>query len=576
MFRKIFKYISKYKLYTILCPLAVVCEVLLEIRIPRLMADIVDIGIATEDIGFVVEKGVYMILFGLAALLFGALSAFWGARAAVGFGCEVRRNLFNKVQEFSFANLDRFSTSSLIIRLTTDVTNIQNAFAFVVRILVRSPVMLVSATWMAYSINSQLVRVFLVAIPFMAFGMVIIAKTAFPRFTAMLTKYDNMNSSVQENLTAIRVVKSFVRAGYEKLKFKTSNEELMKAALRAEKAIIFATPLMMITMYSSIIAIIWFGGNMIVAGTMLTGELISFITYVSQVLTALMMISMVFIMLVLSRASLSRIVEVLDEKPEVNDDQAEEGLEVADGTIEFQDVSFSYYSGEADKYVLTKLNLRIEAGETVGIIGGTGSAKTTLVQLIPRLYDATEGRVLVGGRDVREYKLAALRNSVSMVLQKNVLFSGTIEENLRWGNPGATEEQVVQAALSACADDFVRAFPDGYQMELGQGGVNVSGGQKQRLAIARALLREPKIIILDDSTSAVDTLTDASIREHLTNELAGATKIIIAQRINSVAEADKIIVMDNGAIDAIGTHEELLQNNEIYKEVYHSQQKGVA
>lgn len=572
---KILKYAGKYWLFILLTPLAVVLEVLLEIRIPFLMAQLVDVGVQNLDIPYVMRTGGMMILMALFSLIFGVLAVLLSARASVGFGSQLRKGLFDHVQGFSFGNLDRFSVPSLIVRLTADVNNIQNTFGMALRMLVRSPVMMISATFMAYSINSQLVRVFLFAVPFLAIALAIIAALAFPRFSAMLKKYDSMNASVQENLTGIRVVKSFVRSAYEKLKFKASNDDLLRAAIRAEKVLAFGMPLMLLTMYSCTVAILWFGGNMIIVGNMQAGELIGFISYVTQILISLMMLSAVFIMLILSRASAGRIMEVLAEKPSLKEDTAQEGLAVADGSIVFEDVSFKYQD-EAEQFILQNLNLDIRAGQTVGILGGTGSAKTTLVQLIPRLYDASGGRVLVGGKDVRDYTLHALREGVAMVLQKNVLFSGTIAENLRWGNAGASDEELQQAAKAASAHDFIMSFPQGYETDLGQGGVNLSGGQKQRLAIARALLKKPRIIILDDSTSAVDTLTDAAIRRGLKKNLKGTTVIIIAQRIDSVAEADQIILMDKGRIAARGKHEELLAENEIYREIYHSQQKGVA
>ena len=523
---------------------------------------------------FPVQRQSFELNMALFALLFGALSSKFAAMASMGLGSEIRKGLFNKVQEFSFSNIDKFSTASLVTRLTTDVNNTQNAFMMMIRILVRAPVMLISATIMAYSINKSLVTVFLVAIPFLAIVLAIIAMMAFPRFGAMLKKYDAINASVQENLIAIRVVKAFVRSAYEKLKFKNANDELMNASIRAEKVVICNLPFMQITMYACIVAILWFGGNMIIGGTMLTGQLISFISYVSQILVSLMMISMVFIMTILSRASVSRIVEVLDEQVDITDAHIENDVAVKDGSINFEDVSFRY-NAEAETDALEHVNIHIKSGETVGIIGGTGSSKTTLVQLIPRLYDATGGKVLVGGRDVEQYKLETLRNAVAMVLQKNVLFSGTIKDNLKWGNSSATDEQVISACKAAAAHDFIMSFPDGYETDLGQGGVNVSGGQKQRLCIARALLKNPKILILDDSTSAVDTATDSKIRESLHKHAKDITTIIIAQRITSVSDADKIIVLDDGKVNAMGTHDELLENNQIYREVYYSQQKGV-
>ena len=573
MLKTLLPYMKKYKWSTIFAPLSIIAEVLLEITIPVLMSRIVDNGIPNKDLAYIVKIGLLMVIMAIAGMCAGALSSRLAAKASMGFASELRSGLFKSVQRFSFSNVDRFSSASLVTRLTTDVTNAQNAFQMCIRMLVRAPVMLVGATIMAFSINSSLVSVFLITIPILAATLFIITKMAHPRFIAMLKKYDGLNSTVQENLISIRVVKSFVRSAYEKDKFKNANDGLMNASLRAEKVVIFNMPIMQLSVYACIIAILWFGGNMIAAGNMETGELISFISYVTQILMSLMTICMVFTNIVISRASLSRIIEVLNEQPDIKD-SAKEGIPVNDGSIEFKNVTFSYYS-TAEEVNLKNINVKIHSGETIGIIGGTGSAKSTLVQLIPRLYDADEGEVLVGGRNVRDYKLKTLRSSVAMVLQKNVLFSGTIKENLRWGNAQATDEEIEAACKAACAHDFITSFPNGYETELGQGGVNVSGGQKQRLCIARALLCKPKILILDDSTSAVDTATDARIRDALKTALKGATKLIIAQRITSVCEADRIIVMDDGRISDIGTHEELLKRNEIYREVYTSQQKGV-
>lgn len=570
MVKKVLPFAKKYGVYAILSPIAIIGEVWAEINIPKLMSQIVDTGIGNKDISYVLKVGGQMVLYALFALLCGALAARFAALGGLGFGSELRRGLFYKLQTYSFKNLDRFRTASLVTRLTADVNNIQNAFMMIIRVAVRAPFMLVCATWMAFKINHSLVSVFLVAIPVLGTALAVIACMAFPRFTAMLKRYDGLNASVQENLISIRVVKAFVRSDYEKKKFKEANDGLRDSSIRAEKVLAFNGPFMQITIYACIIAILWFGGNHIINGTMQTGELISFISYVTQILMCLMMISMIFVMLVMSKASLVRIGEVLDEVPDIQDGKE---TEVKDGSITFENVSFRY-NGGAEENVLQNINLSIRSGETIGIIGGTGSAKSTLVQLIPRLYDASEGRVLVGGKDVRDYSIHALRDAVSMVLQKNVLFSGSIRDNLRWGNENSTQEEIEEACESAQADGFVKSFPDGYDTDLGQGGVNVSGGQKQRLCIARALLKHPKIIILDDSTSAVDTATDAKIRAALRKDLKGTTALIIAQRISSVEDADRILVLNDGKISDFDTHENLMKNSEIYREVYESQKKG--
>ena len=570
MVKKVLPFAKKYGVYAILSPIAIIGEVWAEINIPKLMSQIVDTGIGNKDISYVLKVGGQMVLYALFALLCGALAARFAALGGLGFGSELRRGLFYKLQTYSFKNLDRFRTASLVTRLTADVNNIQNAFMMIIRVAVRAPFMLVCATWMAFKINHSLVSVFLVAIPVLGTALAVIACMAFPRFTAMLKRYDGLNASVQENLISIRVVKAFVRSDYEKKKFKEANDGLRDSSIRAEKVLAFNGPFMQITIYACIIAILWFGGNHIINGTMQTGELISFISYVTQILMSLMMISMIFVMLVMSKASLVRIGEVLDEVPDIQDGKE---TEVKDGSITFENVSFRY-NGGAEENVLQNINLSIRSGETIGIIGGTGSAKSTLVQLIPRLYDASEGRVLVGGKDVRDYSIHVLRDAVSMVLQKNVLFSGSIRDNLRWGNENSTQAEIEEACESAQADGFVKSFPDGYDTDLGQGGVNVSGGQKQRLCIARALLKHPKIIILDDSTSAVDTATDAKIRAALRKDLKGTTALIIAQRISSVEDADRILVLNDGKISDFDTHENLMKNSEIYREVYESQKKG--
>lgn len=573
MIRKLFPYIGKYKIYAILAPIAVIVEVFLEVNIPRIMAKIVDIGIANRNLDYILKMGAMMIIMTLASLILGALAARFASVASSGFAKEIRRNMFYKIQDYSFANMGKFPTSSLITRLTTDVTNTQMTFMMMIRMMIRAPIMLIMATFMAVSINARLSLVFMFAIPFMAIALYFIATRAYPKFRAMFKKLDRMNAVIQENLIGIRVVKAFVRGEYEEEKFKDIADQVRETQLRAERTVIWNMPIMQFAMYGCMLAISWFGGNLIISGNMLEGELMGFISYVTQILMSLMMISMVFVMLVISRASVSRIVEVMDEKPDITEKPDPEVL-LEDGSIRFENVSFGYGGPDGNK-VLENINLNIKSGEVAGIIGGTGSAKTTLVQLIPRLYDVIDGRVFVSGRDVRDYSLKTLRNAVAMVLQRNVLFSGTIKENLKWGNENASDEEIIEACKAAQAHDFIMSFPNGYDTVLGQGGVNVSGGQKQRLCIARALLKKPKIIILDDSTSAVDTVTDAKIREALKKDLAGTTVIIIAQRIASVIDADKIIVMDDGKINAIGSHKNLIETNPIYREVYESQQEGV-
>lgn len=566
---------SKYRFYTLLTPILIIGEVILEVTIPMIMALIVDIGITGGDIRYVLCAGGVMVLMSLFSLIFGVGAGRTAAVAGMGFAKNIRRELFHKIQDFSYSNIDRFGTSSLITRITTDVTNTQNAFMMVIRMLVRSPIMLISASFMAFRLNSKLSMIFLFAIPILAAALALIITKAYPKFQHMLKKYDALNAKIQENLIAIRVVKAFVRGDYENEEFEKASAALTDTQKKAEKTIIFNMPIMQLIMYSSIIAVLWIGGNMIIAGSMETGNLVAFISYITQILMSLMMISMAFTMLVISKASVSRICEVLNDSPDISDNDGDETLSVKDGSVDFDKVCFSY-KGDISSCALRNIDLHIASGETVGIIGGTGSSKSTLVHLIPRLYETTDGSVKVGGRDVRDYKLSALRNEIAVVLQKNVLFSGTIIENLRWGNKDASDEEVINACKAAQAHDFIMSFPDGYNTELGQGGVNVSGGQKQRLCIARALLKKPKIIILDDSTSAVDTATDSKIRKAFSKDLADTTTIIIAQRISSVCDADKIVVLDNGRINTVGTHEELLKTNEIYKEVYNSQQKGVA
>lgn len=564
----------KDRKFSIVTPLLITGEVVMETTIPMIMAKLVDVGIQNSDIGYVLRLGGLMVLMALLSLGFGAAAAWTASVASTGFAASIRQAMFYKVQDFSFGNIDKFSTSSLVTRMTTDVTNIQNSTMMIIRSCVRSPLMFIMALVMAISINAKLSLIFLIAVPIIGGMLYFVAKNAMPKFKLMLRKIDELNRTLQENLSGIRVVKAFVREKQQNETFRKNTHDVYSAQLAAEKLIIINMPIMQMVVYACIVAILWFGGNMIIVGDMLTGQLTSFITYISQILMSLMMLSMVFIMLVNSKASGDRIVEVLNEEIDITDDDADENLRLNDGSVKFENVAFSYHN-DIMNCAVRHINLDIKSGETVGIIGGTGSSKTSLVQLIPRLYDVVQGRVVVGGHDVREYKLDNLRHEVSMVLQKNVLFSGTILENLRWGNENATEEEVIEACKDAQAHDFIMSFPDGYNTDLGQGGVNVSGGQKQRLCIARALLSRPKIIILDDSTSAVDTATDAAIREAFDKKLQDTTTIIIAQRISSIEHADKIVVMDNGRINGVGTHKELMENNDIYREVYESQQKGV-
>ena len=572
MLKKLWQFTKNYKRFLLVCPLLMIGEVLMETLIPLLMGKIVDVGIAESNLGYVLKTGGLMMLMSLCSLAFGAGAARFSAVGGAGFAKQLRKALFDKVQTFSFYNIDRFSTASLVTRMTTDVNNTQNMVMLCSRMLFRAPFMLVIATILAARINGELVMIFFVAVPVLAVTIGFAMSKAHPRFTAMLKKYDALNASVQENLIAIRVVKAFVRSDYEKEKFDKSVDDVREMQLKAEKLIVVMMPIMQMIVYLCICAVLWFGGNKIVQGTMLTGELISFISYVTQILMSLMMLSMLLLNLVLSRASISRIVEVLDEVPDIQN--GANALDtIPDGSIDFDDVYFSYKKG-SENYILSDVNLHIKPGETIGILGGTGSAKSTLVQLIPRLYDVSRGSVRVGGHDVREYDIEALRDAVAMVLQKNVLFSGTIRDNLRWGDKDATQEEIEAACRAAQAHDFIMSFPNGYDTDLGQGGVNVSGGQKQRLCIARALLKHPKVVILDDSTSAVDTATDASIRRALHEEFSHITTLIIAQRVASVMNADKIIILDEGRIADMGTHDELMARSAIYREIYTSQMKG--
>ena len=577
-FFRLLKYAGKYKKYLLLCPLVMIGEVVMEMLLPTLTADLIDKVIpestASGNIGKVLLYGGTMLVMALISMAFGMAGSRFAAKGGMGFSRNLRQAIFEKVQKYSFKNIDKFSTASLVTRLTTDVNQTQNVVMMLVRMAVRSPIMMVMAMVMAFRMNASLMPILAVTVPILLLAIVVIMSKAFPRFQIMMKKYDALNASVQENLIGIRVVKAFVRAAHEKDKFEASADDVTATQRAAEKIVIWNGPIMQILMNGSIIALLWLGGSQIIGGTMELGALSAFIQYVLQILMSLMMLSFLFVSFVLARASVTRICEVLDEEPEIESPENAE-TDVADGSIVFDHVGFSY-SGDDSNLVLENASFAIRSGETIGIIGGTGSAKTTLVSLIPRLYDVTCGQILVGGKDVRSYDIHALRNQVAMVLQKNVLFSGSIKENLRWGNENATDEEIVAACQASAADEFIRSFPDGYDMDLGQGGVNVSGGQKQRLCIARALLKKPRIIIFDDATSAVDTATDARIREALRNHMPETTKIIIAQRITSVMDADRIMVLNDGKITDFGTHEELLQRSEIYKEVYTSQQKGVA
>jgi len=576
MLKRLALCVREYKKDTIISPILVVGEVVLEVLIPLLMAGLIDNGIEKGNMSYVLKIGAVLLAATVVSLLFGMLSASTAARASTGFAKNMRKDLYYKVQDFSFSNIDKFSTAGIVTRLTTDVSNIQNSFMMLIRVAARCPLMLIFSLVMSFSINSRLALIFVAIMPFLAAALYLIVRKAHPLFEKIFKTYDKLNNVVQENLRGIRVVKAFVREEHEKEKFNAVSEDIYRDFSRAEKIISFNMPVMQLAVNVATILIAWFGAKMIIngAGSMTTGKLMSFMTYTMQVLMSLMMLSMVFVMIVISRASAERVCEILDEEPEIRD-PAQPVYTVADGSISFENVSFSY-TNDKNKLCLFDVDLDIKSGETVGIIGGTGSSKSTLVQLIPRLYDATEGTVKVGGLDVKQYDLQAIRNAVAMVLQKNELFSGTIKENLRWGNEEADDEELVRVCRAAQADEFISKLPDGYDTYIEQGGANVSGGQKQRICIARALLKHPKVLILDDSTSAVDMHTDALIHEAFRNEFADVTKIIIAQRISSVEKADKIIVMDEGRVNAVGTHEQLLQTNEIYKEVYYSQVKGAA
>lgn len=580
MLKKLSASIRQYKRQSLLAPLFVTFEVILEVLIPTIMAYLIDNGINKGNMNVIAKTGLILVVTCIISLICGILSGKFAAEASTGFAANLRKDMFYNVQNFSFENIDKFSTSSIVTRLTTDITNIQNAYQMVVRVAVRSPIMLVFSLVMSFMLNPKLALVFIIAIPILGIGLYIIMSKAHPIFKRLFNKYDDLNLVVQENLRGMRVVKSFVREDFEEKKFKGVSNEIYKNSVGAERLLMLNMPLMQFTMYLCMLLISWFGAKLILSDTMTTGELMSMFSYAGQILMSLMMFSMVFVMIIMSKASAERIAEILNEKSTM-ENKENPVLEVKDGSIDFENVSFSYshHIREEEKDVmsapvLSNINLHINSGETVGIIGGTGSSKSSLVQLIPRLFDVTGGSVKVGGIDVRDYDIETLRNQVSMVLQKNELFSGTIKDNLRWGNEKATDEDIERVCRLAQAHDFIMEFPDKYDTVIDQGGSNVSGGQKQRLCIARALLKKPKILILDDSTSAVDTKTDALIRKAFAEEIPDTTKIIIAQRISSVQDSDKIVILENGHINAVGTHEELLKNSDIYSELYKSQQKG--
>ena len=572
MNRKLFRSIREYKKESILAPVFVVLEVFMEVLIPLLMANIIDIGIANGDMGYITEMGILLVVMAILALVFGAIAGNMAAKGAAGYAKNLRHDIFYKIQDFSFKNIDKFSTSSLVTRLTTDITNVQMAYMMTIRLLARAPIMIVLSLIMTFTINTKIALMLLITIPILGGILIFIAKTAHPHFIKVFDEYDVLNNTVQENVNAARVVKAYVREDHEIGKFHKISTTVYNLFTKAEKIVAWNSPTMQFVVYTVVLMMVLIGGESIIGGQMETGQMTSVIVYAMQILSSLMMVSFVFVMIMIAEASSDRIAEVLDEVPEMQN-KPDAVMEAPNGDIDFENVDFSY-SGEGGALSLKKVNLHIKSGQTVGIIGGTGSAKSTLVQLIPRLYDATRGCVKVGGVDVRDYNLEALRDQVSMVLQKNVLFTGSIYDNISWGDENASDEEVQRVCRLAQADGFVQEFPHGYNTMIVQGGNNVSGGQKQRLCIARALLKKPKILILDDSTSAVDTKTDAMIRKAFREEIPDTTKIIIAQRVSSVEDADMIIVMDDGKINGIGTSEELLKNNAIYREVYESQVKG--
>ena len=571
MIKRLLKSVREFKKDALLTPFFVVLEVVMEVIIPLVMARLIDKGIDGQDMAAIWKYGIILVLCAMLALVFGAAAGTFAARASTGFARNLRHDMYYNVQNFSFSNIDKFSTGSIVTRLTTDVTNVQNAFQMCTRIAVRCPVMLVFALFMAMKINSRMALVFLAVLPILAIGMGILMKVVGPVFERAFKIYDRMNTVVQENVRGIRVVKTYVREDHETEKFEGVSGMLYRTFSKAQKTMAGVMPLMQFCMYACMLLISWLGARLIVGGSMTTGELTSMFSYAMQILMSLMMVAMVFVMITMAKASAERVAEILDEQPDLHN-PANPIHEVKDGAIEFDDVSFSY-KGDERKLALKNVNLHIKAGQTVGILGGTGSAKSTLVQLIPRLYDTTHGTIKVGGVDVRDYDIEALRDQVAMVLQKNVLFSGTIKENLRWGDENASDEELERVCRLAQADEFIQQMPDKYDTHIEQGGSNVSGGQKQRLCIARALLKKPKILILDDSTSAVDTKTDALIRKAFAEEIPDTTKIIIAQRVSSVQDADQIVILDGGTVQAVGTHDELLAANTIYQEIYNQQNR---
>ena len=562
--------IKEFKKDSVLTPIFMILEVILETLIPLMMASIIDNGVTAGDMNHIIKMGLLMILTAAVSLYAGVMGGKYGARASAGFARNLREAMFEKIQTYSFSNIDKYSTAGLITRLTTDVSNIQNAYQMILRMFTRAPASLIFAMTMAFFINSRLALIYLGAVIFLAIILAFALKRVTKYFSSVFKKYDDLNASVQENVSGIRVVKAYVREDFEKSKFKKASENVYKLFVKAENITILASPIMQITVYTCILLISWLGAKFIVADNMTTGELMSLLTYCMNILMSLMMLSMIFVMASMSFAGAKRIAEILNEEPAIKNPENPD-FDIKDGSVEFKNVCFSYNTSETADPVLSDVSFKINSGETVGIIGGTGSSKTTLVSLISRLYDATGGEVLVAGKNVKEYDIEQLRNEVSVVLQKNVLFSGTILENLRWGDENATLDDCRRVCRAACADEFIDKMPDGYDTHIEQGGTNVSGGQRQRLCIARALLKKPKIIIFDDSTSAVDTATEAKIRVSLQENIPDTTKIIIAQRISSVRHADKIIVLDNGRIDGIGTHDELVASNEIYREVFESQ-----